>query len=263
MAGWALVTGGSSGIGFEFSRQLAERGYSLVLVARDKAQLKTAQQNLNGLVNVEVEIMSLDLAKDHDIGKVLKRLKDFKKPIEVLANCAGFVLHVASASAEPNDLKTQAAAMQVMATDVLLFSATAASAMKQRGCGVIINVASTTAWAYTGNYSAIKRWVVSYTEGLALELRGTGVTATVVCPGWAHTNFHKAGGRPEPHMPEWLFTKPEVIARQGLRDAFRGKVLSIPTLRWKVALWFAMHGPLALGRGFTKMYLSSRGTDKR
>ncbi|MDR0397791.1 MAG: SDR family NAD(P)-dependent oxidoreductase [Candidatus Nomurabacteria bacterium] len=262
MAQWALVTGGSSGIGLEFSRQLAELGYNIVLVARDANQLKSARVELASL-GVEIETMSVDLADRKGVGAVMNRLKNNKKPVEVLVNNAGFVLHVASSSAEPADLAVQESAMQVMATDVLLLSATAVSEMKRRRKGIILNVASTTAWAYTGNYSAIKRWVVSYTEGLALELRGTGVTATVVCPGWAHTNFHKAGGRPEPHMPEWLFTKPEVIARMGLRSAFRGKVLSIPTLRWKIALWLAMHGPLALSRGFTKIYLSSRGTDKK
>ncbi|MDR1033116.1 MAG: SDR family NAD(P)-dependent oxidoreductase [Candidatus Nomurabacteria bacterium] len=262
MANWALVTGGSSGIGLEFAKDLAVRGYNLVLVARDAKQLKSVQADISSL-GVEVEILHVDLAKRAEVYKVTARLTDGAKPVEVLVNCAGFVLHVPSVTNNAKDFAVQEAAMQVMATDVLLLSGAAAFEMKRRGKGVIINVASTTAWAYTGNYSAIKRWVVSYTEGLAIELSGTGVTATAVCPGWAHTNFHRSGGRAEPRVPEWLFTDPAVIARAGLRDAFKGRSLSIPTLRWKVALWFMGHGPLGLGRYFTRKYLSSRGHSKR
>lgn len=259
MAAWALVTGGSSGIGLEFARLLAQRGYNLVLVAQDRKRLAAAQAELKG-TGVLVEAISLNLAKRKSADKVIARLKNKSKPVEALVNCAGFVLHVPSASANPADLAAGEAALQVMVNSVLLFSSVAASEMKHRGKGMIINVASTTAWAYTGNYSAIKRWVVSYTEGLAIELKGSGVTATAVCPGWAHTSFHSSGGRPEPKVPEWLFTDPAVIAQQGLRDALSGKILSIPTLRWRIILWVAMHGPLALARGFSRKYINSRGS---
>ena len=106
---------------------------------------------------------------------------------------------------------------------------------------MIINIASTSAWMYNGNYSALKRWVVVYTDALALELRGTGVSATAVCPGNTRTNFHASGGIKRKDIPEWMWCEPEQIARTGLRAAKKARPVYVPTVKWRLFAWACRH----------------------
>ncbi len=235
---WALITGGSGGIGLAFARELATRGSSLVLVDLDKNKLVQAATDLRARFDVKVETLRADLANKSDIKKVMTRLSDTKKPVDVLINCAGFVLHDSLIN---GDMKRQQAAFAVMAEAVLTLSHTAAAPMKKRGRGQIINIASTSAWFYNCNYSALKHWVLSYTESLALELRGSGVTATAVCPGETKTNFHANGGLKRPGIPKWLWCAPKQIAQAGLKAAGRGKPSVVPTLKWRVITWALRH----------------------
>ena len=187
---------------------------------------------------VDVEIIRADLSIESDLEKVRRRLLDNTKPVEILVNSAGFVLHDSLVS---GSLERQRAAFAVMAEAVLILSQTAADAMKKREKGQIINIASTSAWMYTGNYSALKRWVVVYTQGLALELRGSGVSATAVCPGETKTDFHANGGLKRPNIPSWLWCESEQIARAGLRAAARGCAIYVPTMRWRLIAWACQH----------------------
>lgn len=254
--GVALVTGGSSGIGREFAEALAARGDDLVLVARDAARLEESAAQLRARHGVQVETLVADLAVRAQVDVVCARLSDPERPVDTLVNNAGFGVHVRLLEA---DTSLQETAMDVMCTAVLILSAAAGRAMSARGHGTIINVSSASAWIATGNYSAIKRWVVSYTEALALELEGTGVRVSVVCPGWARTNFHERSGSKPPKLPGWVFVDPREVARTALRDAERGRLISIPTTRWKVALLVAQHGPAAIPRAVSRMVSRSRG----
>jgi short-subunit dehydrogenase len=235
--GWALVTGGSSGIGLAFAREMAADGYNLVLATCDQ-NLEKVTQDLKKEFDVAVEALRADLSDKSDLEKVERRLADDKKPVEILVNSAGFVLHDSLIN---GDLGRQRTAFAVMAEAILVLSQTAAAAMKQRGRGRIINIASTSAWLYAGNYSALKRWVVVYTQSLALELRGSGVSATAVCPGETKTDFHANGGLKRPGIPEWLWCKPEQIARLGLRAAEKGRAIYVPTMRWRLFAWACQH----------------------
>lgn len=235
---WALVTGGSSGIGFEFASQLAEKGYNLVIASRDGEKLSVAAEKLKTKFRVEVEILRVDLTIQNDIEKLKNRIENTYNPIEILVNDAGFALHD---SLLARDDSRQIAAFSVMAETVLQLSGTAARVMKSRGHGQIINVGSTSAWLFAGNYSALKRWVVVYTESLALELKDSGVSATVVCPGWVKTNFHRSGGVSRPKVPSWVWMRAETVVKSALRAAAKGKSRVIPTLRWKLVIFAARH----------------------
>jgi short-subunit dehydrogenase len=251
--GYAMVTGGTSGIGLAFANELGAHGCNLILVARDAKRLDSVAERLRNIHGVIVETFQADLANRDDVSKVVAEIEN--RDLEFLINNAGFGLH--GSLLEP-DTSRQEAAMDVMATDVLILSGAAARSMKQRGRGVIINVASASAWIITGNYSAIKRWVISYTEALALELDGTGVQATAVCPGWAKTEFHERSGTARPKIPGWLWVTPEQIARTALHDAAAGKVISIPTLKWRIALMIAQYGPKAITNKISKKIVGSR-----
>ncbi len=235
---WALVTGGSSGIGLEFARQLAADGYNVILVSRDNDRLVTAAEQLRQKYQVQVETISVDLARTQDVEYLINRICDESRPVEVLVNDAGFAVRD---SLLAEDTSRQTMAFSVMAEAILKLSGAAARAMVARGGGRIINVASTSAWLFAGNYSALKRWVVVYTESLALELRDTGVAATAVCPSWVKTNFHKSAGVDRPDVPNWLWVPVETVVKSALSASSRGKSRVIPTFRWKIAIFILKH----------------------
>ncbi|MCL1842048.1 MAG: SDR family NAD(P)-dependent oxidoreductase [Propionibacteriaceae bacterium] len=252
---WALVTGGTSGIGLAFVHALARHGMDIVLVARDQRRLDEVADDVRTLSGVAVETISADLADPEATARVAARLTDPSHPVDICINNAGVGLH---ASLLSDDVAQQRHAMAIMVDAVLVLSNAAARAMAARGRGTIINVASASAWIYTGNYSAIKRWVVSYTQALALELSGTGVQATAVCPGWVKTAFHERSGVERPHLPGFLWVKADEVARTALRDAAAGRAVSVPTLKWRIGLFIAQHGPAAIPVAVSRAISGSR-----
>lgn len=237
----ALVTGGTSGIGAEFARQLADRGFDLVLVARDADRLTESADRLHTSHGINVETIQADLADRADVERVARRIEDADRPIEFLVNNAGFGVHVPLASA---DSSVHEHAFDVMCRAVLVLSAAGARSMIARGHGTILNVSSLQSFFTTGSYSAIKAWVTSFTQSLSVELRGTGVHATALLPGWVSTEWHSRAGVRTSSIPDWLWTKPEDVVRTALRDADRARVISIPSVRYRVIGWFARHLPM-------------------
>lgn len=255
--GIALVTGGTSGIGATFARQLAARGDDIVLVARDRARLDEMAHELRGMGR-EVEVLPADLAKRADVAKVVKRLEDAQRPIDVLVNNAGFGMHTRGSDADStgHDL-----AFEVMVRAVRELAAAGARGMRARGRGRIINVSSTAGFiTMASGYSAVKAWVTVFSEGLSNELHKTGVTVTALCPGWVHTEFHARAGISKGGIPSWMWLDSESLVRSALRDAERGKVISIPSVRYKVLMWIVRHLPRSTVRAISRAISSSRSS---
>lgn len=252
----ALVTGATAGIGHAFVRHLAARGHDLVLVARDTDRMDAIKADITQQYGVQVEVFPADLSVDEDVHRVADRLESTESPIDMLVNNAGFGLHAKLLNKD--DLPLQRRAMDVMGWAVLVLSGAAGRAMKARGQGSIINVASTSAWIMSGNYSAIKAWVLTLTEGLALELHDTGVKVTALCPGWVHTEFHDRAGIKKTNLPDLVWVDIDELVTEALRDNERGKVVSIPTWKWKAAIFIATHGPKGFIRWFSRRLSSSR-----
>ncbi len=228
----ALVTGGTSGIGNAFARELAVRGYDLVLVARDTERLERVAAEITERSGVAVEVMTADLAVRDDLLWVADRVESADSPIDMLVNNAGFGIH---ASLLDKDFSIQEKALDVMCLAVLVLSGAAGRAMTARGRGAIINVGSTSGLITTGNYSAVKAWVNVYTEGLAVELAGTGVKVTALMPGWVRTEFHERAGINATKLPGIVWIDVDELVREALDDNARGKVLSVPSRRWDAA----------------------------
>lgn len=228
----ACITGASAGLGASFARVCAARGDDLVLVARDGARLAGLAEELHTQYTVQVEVLAADLGDRDAVAAVAARLADPECPVDLLINNAGFGLtnHLLDAPADEHRR-----AIDVMCTAVAELSLAAAQAMRARGHGRILNVASLSAWVVQGNYSAVKAWVKVFTEGLAVELAGTGVTATALCPGWVRTEFHERAGLPTSSIPDWIWVDAETCVVKALADTDAGRVLSVPTLRWKLA----------------------------
>lgn len=228
----ALITGASAGLGAAFAEACARSGMDLVLVSRDAAKLKSLAQQLGERHGVAVEVLPADLAKADQLALVAARVAESSRVVDLLINNAGFGLRnqVLAESAEDHRR-----ALDVMCLAVAELSCAAGRAMRVRGRGRILNVASLSAWITQGNYSAVKAWVKVFSEGLANELSGTGVTVTALCPGWVRTEFHQRAGIAVGGIPEWIWVDADTCVTKALADTHRGKVVSIPTVRWKLA----------------------------
>ena len=228
----------------------------MVLVARDTARLTALKEDLEAQYGVSAEVFPADLSVAAEVTRVADRLEDPDRPIDILVNNAGFGLHADLLDKSKLDLQRRA--FDVMVWAVLELSGAAGRAMKARGHGAIINVASTSAWIMSGNYSAIKSWVLTYTEALALELHDTGIKVTALCPGWVHTEFHDRANITKTNLPEIVWVDIDVLVSEALRDNERGKLISIPTFKWKAAIALATYGPKGFIRWFSRRLSSSR-----
>ncbi|MGO4957493.1 SDR family NAD(P)-dependent oxidoreductase [Luteococcus sp. Sow4_B9] len=233
----ALVTGGTSGIGNAFVRALAARGDDVVIVARDTERMTALASELEAQHGITVTCLTADLGRAEDVTRICDWIEDPAHELDLVVNNAGFGLH--AKLLDKDALETQRRAMDVMCFAVLQLSGAAGRAMVARGHGRIINVSSTSSWIFSGNYSAIKAWVRSYTEALAIELRGTGVTATALCPGWVHTEFHSRAGVSSDNLPGFVWVDADDLVREALADAEAGRPISIPSLKWKTAIFLA------------------------
>ena len=237
--GVALVTGGTSGIGAAFARLLAARGYDLVLVARSMDRLDEMAAELRASGRT-VEVLPADLTDRNAVARVVERLSDPDRPIDLLVNNAGFGIHASLLDADVSEFDR---GFEVMCRTVFVLSGAAARGMVKRGSGRIVNVSSTAGFLTMGSYSSIKAWVTSYTESLAVELRGTGVGVTALCPGWVRTEFHDRAGIRSSSIPNFMWLDAEQLVSAALRDVDRGTVISIPTLRYRALIGLARLAP--------------------
>lgn len=252
----ALVTGATSGIGATFATHLAARGDDLVLVARDVDRLEQKADELRRAYGVAVAILVADLDDRSQATTVAERLAVADDPIDLLVNNAGFGIHTRLLDEDAMDRIDPA--IEVMIRSVMLLSAAAGRAMRRRGRGAIVNVSSTAGFMTMGVYSAIKACVTSYTEALSNELAGTGVTATALCPGYVRTEFHQRAGIRTHQLPGPLWVDPDQLVAACLVDVGKGKVISIPTLRYQLAIQLARMAPRGLIRRVSARFTSTR-----
>jgi len=251
----ALITGGTSGIGAAFARQLAARGTDLVLVARNRERLESAAAQLHADSGINVEILQADLSDRADVARVVSRLEDAAHPVDLLINNAGAGVHTKLTAPDP---AVHEHAFDVMCRAVLLLGGAAGRSMRDRGHGAILNVSSLQGLMTTGSYSAMKAWVTAFSQSLSVELRGTGVTATALLPGWVSTEWHERAGVRTSSIPDWLWTDPEDVVRVALRDVERGRAISIPLVRYRVIGWFLRHAPRGVIRKISAAISSRR-----
>lgn len=254
----ALITGGTSGIGSAFAEALARRGFSLVLVARGAERLESTASRLSAEYAVEVETLEADLSDADDVARVAERIEDPRAPIDMLVNNAGFSVK-RTYQAEGLDLHHRG--IDVMAKAVLDLSSAAARAMTARGEGWILNVSSTSGEVTMGPYSALKAWCTTYTESLAVELEGTGVRVMALLPGWVRTEFHARAGISGSSIPDFLWLQADDLVEEALKDLARGRVVSIPTLRYKAIMLGAKLAPRAVVRKCSGMLMGSRANE--
>jgi uncharacterized protein len=190
----ALVTGASSGIGAAFARELARRGANLVLVARSGDKLTALADELSASFGVVADVAVADLAKPNAASDLAAELAARNREIDILINNAGFGLH---GLLHQGDAQVLADQIRVNVASLVDLTRLYLPAMLERDRGAIINVASTAAFQpvpHMAVYGATKAFVLSFTEAVWAETRGTGVRATALCPGSTDTGFFDVAG---------------------------------------------------------------------
>ncbi|MEL7209954.1 MAG: SDR family oxidoreductase [Actinomycetota bacterium] len=227
-----LVTGASSGIGEEIARALARRGRNVTLVARREDRLRDLADHLVETHRVRCDVLSADLTDQEARDGLVDAVDDLGLGVDVLVNNAGFstIGRVTGA-----DAKAEVDMIRLDVEAVVHLCARLVPPMVERGVGSVLNVASTAAFQPIpgqAGYGASKAFVLSYTQALAEELKGTGVVATALCPGPVRTEFVEVAGldpdEAEAAMPSVMWEEAEAVAAAGIDGLATGRTVVIP-----------------------------------
>ncbi|MDP9112241.1 MAG: SDR family NAD(P)-dependent oxidoreductase [Acidobacteriota bacterium] len=250
----AVITGASSGIGEAFARQLAARGYDLLLIARREDRLRALAAEIRAAQRIAVDVMTADLVSDEDRDRVAGRIR----------GAAGFALLVNNAGGgmtpgwfHKGDLQVQDRMHRLHVLTTLALSHAALENLAARAdaggrCG-IINVASVAGFEQAPgsvSYNATKAWMISFTNGLAIELavQRSRVKVQALCPGFTYSEFHDRIGVERTAIPKSLWLTAEFVAAESLRGFDRGQLIVVPGWRYKAIVAFMRLTPGALLR---------------
>lgn len=226
MRKWALITGASQGIGCEFAKLFSAHGHDLVLVARDKARLEQIADELRARPNAKVRVLAKDLGAAAAAQEIFDELRRDQIFISFLVNNAGFGFQGAFADL---DLQGHRYLMHVNMTALMELTHLFLKPMLERREGRILNVASTAAFQpgpFMDLYYASKAFVYFFSAALSEELKGTGVTATVLCPGLTKSQFHARASLKRP-VNSRLMMEADVVARIGYRAMMQGRPIVV------------------------------------
>jgi len=261
-----VVTGASSGIGEEFARQLAARGYDLLLVARREDRLKMLAEGLAATHQVAADTMAADLGTDEGRAALVERIR-IARNFGLLVNNAGFG---ASGMFHKVDLDVQDKMHRLHVLTALALSHAALENFMARKdvdgrCG-IINVSSVAGFEQAPtsvSYNATKAWMTSFTNGLAIELtvQRSPVKVQALCPGFTYSEFHDRMVVDRSPIPKQLWLDAGFVVAESLRAFDRGQVMVVPGWRYKIIAAFLRATPgavmrrisAALGRRYRKI----------
>lgn len=226
-----LVTGASSGIGADLARVLAGRGHGVTLVARREDRLRELADELAG-TGVRIEVVAADLSDAPPREALVRTVAERGLDVDVLVNNAGFSttgpVHASDPAAEVSMIRTDVEAVAHLCSLLV-------PGMVERGRGAVLNVASTAAFQPLpgqAGYGGSKAFVLSYTRAMAQELRGRGVTATVLCPGPVETEFAAAAGFDEAEakasLPKVMWRTSRQVAEAAVAGLDKGHPVVIP-----------------------------------
>jgi short-subunit dehydrogenase len=221
----ALVTGASSGIGAAFSHALRARGAKLVLVARRAQRLSELSRVLGG--PPDVAVIPLDLSRPDAVSVLMASLHDQGITVDLLVNNAG-VGWTGPFVEQPEESVQQILDLNVRA--LVGLTRAFVPGMIERRRGGVINVVSTSAFQsvpFLNVYAASKSFVLSFTEGLATELKGTGVRVQALCPGLTESEFHETSGTDQVSFTKTKMMSAEAVVEQSLRALDRGRPLRV------------------------------------
>lgn len=218
-----LITGTTSGIGKAFAEQFAANGSNIILVSRNEETLRQQQESLRSRYHVQVAAIPCDLSEANAADRILERLSQLDWPVDILVNNAGF--NEAGFFTE-TDLTKELAMIQVHISALTALTKLLLPGMIQRGYGRILNVGSTGSYMpcpCDAVYAATKAYVLSFSNGLYQELKGTGVTVTCLCPGATQTLFAEKANIHNTLLFKLFVMRSETVAAIGFRSLQKGK----------------------------------------
>ena len=236
--GTALITGASTGIGAVYADRLAKRGHDLILVARNLQRMQELAARLGKETGVAIETIQADLTDKQDLAKLEKRLAE-DKSITLLINNAGMAVKGNTLEASADDIEAMLV-LNVLAPTRL--AKAAAAGFAARKSGAIVNIASVTAFVperFPGAYAATKSFVVTFTQGLAVELAPFGVKVQAVLPGATRTEIWERAGKDINALPQEMVMEVDDMVDASLSGFDQNELITIPALP-DVAQWKAL-----------------------
>jgi len=240
-----LITGASSGIGADIARGLARRGYGVTLVARRRAPLIELAREISADHGVGVEVIVADVSDGQERKRTLAEVRERGQRVSILVNNAGFG---SGGSFTELDLAREVSMVQTNVEAIVELCGACLPDMRQRGAGAVLNLASLIAFQpvpFQATYGASKAFVLSFSEALHEELRGSGVSVTAVCPGPVRTGFGEAGGfgGADDRIPGVLWLSAEQVAVAALQGLERGERVVVPGAVNRIASLYGQHLP--------------------
>lgn len=223
----ALITGTTSGIGYDLCHYFARDKINLVLVSRDEEKLLYQKKELENLYSIRIEIMAYDLTEPESAERIVQDLSDKKIHVDYLVNNAGFN---EVGNFLTTDLINETEMIQLHITFITKLTKYLLLAMIKQRCGRILNIASTGSYIPCPNnivYTATKSYLLSFTQGLSAELKKTGVTITAVCPGATKSNFATKAGIDHFLLFQSFVMDSKVVAAKSYAALMSGKKVSI------------------------------------
>jgi len=230
----AIITGASSGIGAVYARRLAARGYDLILVARRADRLATLAGELQQANSIAVRNLAADLTAEAGIASVEQVLR--QESIDLLVNNAGMGPITPTANMSDADA---AATLALNVTTLMRLSRAALPGMRARKSGTIVNVGSVLAFEtlpVTSLYSATKAFVLTWSRGIAQEVKDEGVHVQAVLPAGTVTDFYESGGMSIDNFDPTVFMTAEQLVDAALAGMDRGEEVTLPSVH-DLALW--------------------------
>jgi uncharacterized protein len=248
----AVVTGASAGLGEHFARLFAQDRHDVVLIARRRDRLDQLAAELHQRHGVQTTVIAADLSDPKASLHVHEELTRAGIEVEFLVNNAGFGTSGAFAESE---LARQLDMIELNVKALTHLTGLVLPSMIARGSGRILNVSSGAgflAGPFMATYYASKAYVLSFTEALADELRGTGVTATVLCPGPTATEFAQVAGLGTAALFKGVAADAASVARYGYRAMLAGKTVAIPGMAMKLAVQSFRVSPRSVTRAVSR-----------
>ena len=248
---YALITGASSGIGLEIAKNLAERGYNLVLTARRRDLLESLANEITSKTDVKVDFISKDLSKKDAPKQIFEFCESKNYQIDFLVNNAGYGIKT---SFHETDVEVEEDFIRVLGTSVIMLTKLFLQKMLKNGTGKIMIVSSVASFAAPSAiqplYGPIKTFMNRFSDSININYNHKGITSTAVCPGFTVTGFHTASGVQEEmdRVPKFMVFSAERIAKEAIEATLAGKALCVPTKTYKFLVFLLKNIPQSILR---------------
>ncbi|MCD2503030.1 SDR family oxidoreductase [Clostridium sp. NSJ-145] len=230
---YVLITGASSGIGYELAKLFKRDGYNLILVARDKEKLQMAVDKLNNEKN-KIIMLDVDLSREDEVDKLIKYINKNEIDINILVNNAGIGSFGEFAEI---DWKTEEKLIDINIKALTKLTKYFLPKMIEKKSGGILNVASTAAFASgprMATYYASKAYVLNLTEAIHEEVKEYGINISCLCPGPVRTSFQSKAGIKKSEKAKKYLMNADIVAKVGYDKFKKGEVIIIPGFKNKV-----------------------------